>query len=75
MSAYASSLRSLGCWFKNFNNQKEGNGKYPQRFALSEQVCDLHPECFIMIDMHALRAASEGNEMKMRGNLPVWRDR
>ena len=29
-------------------NQKEGNGKYPQRFALSEQVCDLHPEFFIM---------------------------
>lgn len=22
------------------SNQKEGNGKYPQHFALSEQVCD-----------------------------------
>jgi hypothetical protein len=29
-------------------DQKEGNGKYPQRFALSEQVCDLHPEYFII---------------------------
>lgn len=30
------------------SGQKEGNGKYPQRFALSEQVCDLHPVCFII---------------------------
>ena len=29
-------------------DQKEGNGKFPQQFALSEQVCDLHPECFII---------------------------
>lgn len=27
-----------GSW--HLVNQKEGNGKYPQRFALSEQVCD-----------------------------------
>lgn len=30
------------------SSQKEGNGKCPQRFALSEQVCDLHPEYFII---------------------------
>lgn len=29
-------------------DQKEGNGKYPHGFALSEQVCDLHPKYFIL---------------------------
>ena len=37
--------------FSNINSdsdQKEGNGEFPQQFALSEQVCDLHPVCFII---------------------------
>ena len=40
------------------NNQKEGNGKFPQQFALSEQVCDLHPEYFIIEILCSTRSDS-----------------
>ena len=29
-------------------SQKEGNGNIHMIFRISEQVCDLHPKCFII---------------------------
>ena len=43
-------------------DQKEGNGKYPHGFALSEQVCDLHPKFFIL--------RFRGGDEKDRWNVP-----
>jgi hypothetical protein len=54
-------------------NQKEGNGKFPQQFVLSEQVCDLHPECFIIGILCSTRSDSgtPRSERKAKGEVLV----